>query len=305
MNRPKTNIAQRTLKLASRVSLLLGFIKLLAFLVTNSMVVLVSAFDSLADAITSSINKFVNKKALEKADKEHPFGHGGFEVVGGLVQGLVLLFLGLGSFIECLQRVLSPSEIQFEDSSLFIAVAVLFASAVSGGVIYFFIKHQIAEQKKIGERSIALIGDKAHYSSDAWLNLFSALGVLGVYITDLKILDPIVGCLGSLMLILVSFPVLKRVYKDIMQNEAHEGIQEEVRSLVLSFDARIKGIHLLRTRELGPQIYIDFHLELEATLSLIEAHEISQKVNKTIKEKFPNADILIHLDPNPPLRSNS
>ena len=106
--------------------------------------------------------------------------------------------------------------------------------------------------------------------------MFSALGVLGVYITDLKILDPIVGCLGSLMLILVSFPVLKRVYKDIMQNEAHEGIQEEVRSLVLSFDARIKGIHLLRTREFGPQIYIDFHLELEATLSLIEALEISQ-----------------------------
>jgi len=56
-------------------------------------------------------------------------------------------------------------------------------------------------------------------------------------------------------------------------------------------------LHDLRTRQSGPTIFIQFHLELDDQLSLLDAHQVSDEVELLVRERFPDADILIHQDP--------
>ncbi len=60
---------------------------------------------------------------------------------------------------------------------------------------------------------------------------------------------------------------------------------------------RVRGVHDLRTRRSGHDIFIQLHLELDDDLSLFDAHEIADEVEANIRAMLPEADILIHKDP--------
>jgi ferrous-iron efflux pump FieF len=59
----------------------------------------------------------------------------------------------------------------------------------------------------------------------------------------------------------------------------------------------VKGMHRLRTRSLGPNRFVDFHLKLPNNIRLIEAHEIGYRIEDVIKKSIPGVDVLMHLDP--------
>ncbi len=286
-----------TLLVAAGLSAALSILKLIAFIYTGSLIVFASFFDSVSDTCTSLINNLIYKKSIERADKEHPFGHGGFEVIGSLLQGLLITFFSANIFIESFRKFLSNSTHFLERSSLPFAAAALAFSALGGLFIHFYLHAQVKKMGKRRERSLVLLADKAHYTSDVLANGASAVGVFIVYITDYEILDPIIGCLSAILLGRIAYPILKKALKDIAHNEAPEEFQQVIVNIVMSVDERIKGIHLLRSREFGPYLFVDFHMKVAELLSLKEAHKIGDKVETEIKKIFPNADVFIHLDP--------
>ncbi len=289
--------AGRTLVIAASMSAGLAIIKLIAFLYTGSLIVFASFFDSVTDTCTSLINNYIYRKALERADKEHPFGHGGFEVIGALIQGLLILFFSANIFMESFRKFFNNPNNFLDRKTLPIAVAALIFSALGGLGIQFFINHQIKKMKVRNERSLVILADKAHYAGDALANGASALGIVLIYFTGLEFLDPLLGCVAAFLLGRVSYPILKKAFKDIAHNEAPEELQQVIVNIVMSVDERIKGIHLLRSREFGPYLFVDFHMKVIELLSLKEAHKIGDKVEMEIKKIFPNADVIIHLDP--------
>ncbi|MEC8208541.1 MAG: cation transporter dimerization domain-containing protein, partial [Pseudomonadota bacterium] len=58
------------------------------------------------------------------------------------------------------------------------------------------------------------------------------------------------------------------------------------------------GAHDIRTRQGGKIKFIQMHLELEDSLSLIRAHQVADEVEVMIQTHFAcEMDILVHLDP--------
>ncbi|MBT4769961.1 MAG: CDF family cation-efflux transporter FieF, partial [Rhodospirillaceae bacterium] len=47
----------------------------------------------------------------------------------------------------------------------------------------------------------------------------------------------------------------------------------------------------------GLQTFIQLHLEMDGSITLNEAHKIAEEVMHKILEVFPNAEVLIHEDP--------
>jgi cation diffusion facilitator family transporter len=293
----KNNSTSKTLILVALFSAILAAAKFIGFLYSGSLIVLASFFDSLSDAASSFINNFIYKKSLARPDKEHPFGHGGFEVIGALIQGLLIAFFSANIFVESLRKLMSGSFRSIEHESLPFAIGVMLFSAAGGLLIHFFLSAQANGMKKRRERSLVLLADKAHYSGDVFANLASALGIFIVYITQLQYLDPLMGCLAAIFLGAVAVPLLKKTYKDIVHNEAPEELQQVIVNIVMSVDSRIKGIHLLRSREFGPFLFVDFHMKLADNLHLKDAHKIGEDVELAIKKVFLTADVFIHLDP--------
>ena len=278
-------------------SLVLAVVKLAAFFFSGSMLVLGSFFDSFADMLSSAINHYVFNLSREEADREHPFGHGGFEVVAGLVQGLIIVFLGGMLLVEIVRNALNPADLAMERDGLPIAVLVMVTAALSGAAVHSFIARALRRLEESKERSISMLADKLHYAGDAWANAIGAVGLLLVFYFDKPWLDLLFGALAAVALILSAIPILRKSLRDILNIEAPVTFQQEIVDLVLSSDDRIVGIHALRTREMGPVLFIDFHLKLPSILSLEEAHKIGDAVEQSIKQVFVRADILIHLDP--------
>ena len=60
---------------------------------------------------------------------------------------------------------------------------------------------------------------------------------------------------------------------------------------------QVKGLHDMRTRSSGAAQFIQFHLELNSDISLVNAHEISDAVEADVRSQYPRAEVLIHADP--------
>jgi ferrous-iron efflux pump FieF len=43
--------------------------------------------------------------------------------------------------------------------------------------------------------------------------------------------------------------------------------------------------------------FIQLHLEIDDNLSLLEAHKISDEVEFSLLQAFPDSEIIIHIDP--------
>ncbi|MEZ4742539.1 MAG: cation diffusion facilitator family transporter [Bdellovibrionota bacterium] len=287
----------KALKGAILSSLFLALLKGIGFYFSGSLLVLASLMDSIADAFTSFINLKVSNLAKTDADKEHPFGHGGFEVAASLVQGFIIVLFGLNIIFEAMRRLIyvNSSIVHLDEAK--IAISILVFSALGGYFIQSFLSRQILSTNIKRERSLALEADHAHYFGDVLSNFLSAAGLAFAVFTRQPVFDTVFALLAGAALLKTAYPILKKCYHDIVHREIDAELQQMIVDIVLSTDKRIKGIHQLRSRELGPNLFVDFHMTLPGEISLSEAHAVGDKVEEKIIKKIPRADIIIHLDP--------
>ena len=283
---------------ASLFSLLLAIVKLVAFLLSGSMIVFVSCIDSFIDGVISYVNHRIQLIASATADQDHPFGHGGFEVATSLVQGAVIGCSGVMIVIECFSRLLNPTSMSVLNPSQFpIALATMLLSALAGLVVHrLFSKHlqDLAGQKK---DSVILRSDDAHYLSDFFVNLTGAAGIFFVLIIDAPVIDAVFGLVGGLLVIKAGVPIVKKGLHDVLHTSVAPEIQERMVNIVIGARKEVLGIHRLRTREWGSGRFIDFHLKLPFDIRLDAAHQIGEDVKTQLRQEFPDLDINIHLDP--------
>ena len=278
---------------ASLASFFLALIKLIAFMMTGSMIVLSSMFDSLVDTTVSLINHQVFKYARKEANVNYPFGRGGVEVVAAVFQGSVILVLAFYVMYESIIRLLTKYD-HIEAQNLFLATSVMCFSAFGGLFIHKGLGYW---DKKSDQRSLSVAADQGHYMSDVWMNLLGALGLVLVWYSKNPQIDAALGLLSSLFLIHVSYEVLSSSMKDILQESVEVETLQKIADIIMACDEKVLSVHRLRARRTGPSIFIDLHMKLPRQLSLNEAHKIEEKVHAKLTSSFKYSDVIIHLDP--------
>lgn len=292
------DIAKSGLLTAFFISLLLFLVKITTYVFSGSMLVLASAFDSLADATISLVNSKIAKNARAKADRDHPFGFGGLEVIGALSQGALIMFLAYNLVIKSYESLVSPVEKSLDDlGKLPIAAGVLLVSALFGFIAQKVLEKKSGELTSQKDRSLAVESDIAHYAGDVVVNILAAIGLVAAWYFKLQWLDSFLGILSGFWLAWVAYPLWKKSYADIVHMPASDELEKEIIDIAKQSSDQVLGVHQLRTRELGPTLFVDFHMVLPSGLTLEDAHHVGDKVTGDIKRAIPRADILIHLDP--------
>lgn len=289
--------SQKALTLAALLSAFLFILKFVTFWISGSLVVLGSAFDSLGDTTISLINRRVNRLAHEEPDSQHPFGHGGFEVVGSLIQGVVLVMLGFNLIMEAVRRIRADGGVELHPEEFTFAASVLIISAIFGAVISVILSKAEKNKRLENTRSLSLGSDKAHYSADFFTNLLAGIGLLFIQKTGLHWIDAGLGALAGVLTIVTGIPILKKCFEDIMHQEVSRETQQSIVDIVFRASPNVLGIHQLRTRQLGPNLFVDFHMKLPAKMPLEDAHEVGDLVMKQVKDSYPRVDLIVHLDP--------
>ncbi|HEX9944992.1 MAG TPA: cation diffusion facilitator family transporter [Thermoanaerobaculia bacterium] len=256
--------------------------------VTGSLALGSAALDSLIDLFVSGANFLVLARSGRPPDADHAYGHGKFENLAALGQGLFLVAAAAGLVGSGVRRLVeggAPRETGW-------GIAVLAASVlVSLGVARAL--------RRAAERSgsPALRADSLHYATDLWVNGSALAALLAVRWTGWAPADPLV----ALAVAAYVFYTGGSLALDAMGDLSDRGLPEEelrrIGAVVASFAPEVVGMHDLKTRRSGGQRFIELHLEIPRATSFEDAHALMVKVLRAIERELPRSKVFVHGDP--------
>lgn len=279
----KLKVAQ--LSIYSNTTLII--LKLIVGLVSGSVSIVSEAIHSTMDLLAAIIAFFSVRISDKEADERHPYGHGKFENVSGVIEALLILVAAIWIIVEGVKKLVHPEGIQ----SIGIGFIVMFISA--------FINHLVSRKLyRVAkeEDSIALEADALHLKADVYTSLGVGFGLLLIWISGLSYLDPIVAILVALFILKEAIELLKTAFYPLLDIKLSDDEINIVVEQLNKHNSTLCNFHNLRSRKSGKTKYIDLHLVLPENMSVKEAHDLCDVIEADIEQLLKNTEVLIHLE---------
>lgn len=278
----------------SVVNIILTVFKILAGILGRSTAMIADGIHSLSDLLSDIVVIVFVKISAKGRDKDHDYGHGKFETFATLIISLMLIVVAVNLMsggINKIRQILDGGEVS---SPGMIALWAAVASIVLKEILY---RYTIIQGRALN--SPMMIANAWHHRSDAFSSVGSLLGIAGaIFLGDkFVILDPITGCVISIFILVMAVKMSVPAIKELLDVSLPDDVEEKIEATAKS----VKGVvdlHELKTRREGPGIIMEGHLVLDSDISLKEAHNISKKVEESLRKEFgPETQISLHLEP--------
>jgi ferrous-iron efflux pump FieF len=256
--------------------------------ITGSLALGSAALDSAVDAFVSTANYVVLRRSAAPPDEDHAYGHGKFESLAALGQGLFLAGGAAGLVIEGVRRFASRAVPK--ESGLGVAV-LLVAMAVSVGIA------RLLRSSAERSGSPALKADSLHYKTDLWANGAALAALLAVRWTGWWPADPIVALGVAALVLRTAAGLAVEALGDLSDRVLPPDELARIAAIVDSFAPRVVGMHDLKTRKSGGQRFIEVHLEIPKSATFEEAHALTVEVLRAIERELPRSKVFVHGDP--------
>jgi ferrous-iron efflux pump FieF len=109
--------------------------------------------------------------------------------------------------------------------------------------------------------------------------------------------DLLVGIGISLLILNTAREVFLGAISGLMDRGLRPREAAAILRTVAGFAPRVSGFHDLRSRRSGPDIFLELHLDLDRSMSFVEAHDLSEEVAEAIERALPNSTLTVHADP--------
>ncbi|MCB2011192.1 MAG: cation diffusion facilitator family transporter [Geminicoccaceae bacterium] len=283
--------AGRLRRIAATASLslavFLSLTKLAAAIATDSLAILTSLIDSLADIAASGITWFCVRISQQPPDHRHRYGHGKAESLSALAQAALVSGTAVFILVEAIQRFVDPVTIRASS----VGYGVMLLAIVLTIALVLFQKHVI---RKTGSQAIA--ADSLHYSADLATNLGVLLSIWLASGMGWLQADPVIALLIAGYL-LFNATIIGRDAIDVLMDHELPGDRRETIKQIVSSNPDVEGFHDLRTREAGTTQFIELHVEIDANMTVEEAHNVTDALEREIFDAFPKAEVIIHQEP--------
>jgi cation diffusion facilitator family transporter len=242
---------------------------------------------SLSDLVADFVVLFANHHSQKGADVDHPYGHQRFENAASLVLGLLLLAVGVGMLWSAAGKLQAPGSIA---TVHVMALWVAGAALVSKELLFRFM---LAVAKRV--KSSMLVANAWHARSDAASSLVVGLGIIG-NLMGYPILDPIAAAIVGFMVGKMGWEFGWNALNDLMDRAVDDAEVQAIRQTLLDTPG-VSGVHDVRTRKMGDMIVVDAHLEVLATLTVEQAHDITVAAQQRVMQHHRVLHLLTHIDP--------
>jgi cation diffusion facilitator family transporter len=263
-------------------------IKVVASILTGSVAILADAVHSVIDFSGVIIGYIGIRVSAKPADEEHTFGHGKAEnIASGIIAGLI--FLAAASiFYQAVRNLISNAPVEM------VTVGIII-TAVS--IVINLIVSRYAFRVAAGADSPALEATARDMFADVLSSLAVLVGLVLVRVTGINILDPIVAILVAVLIGVTAFVTVKKAIYGLMDRRLPDDEVELIIATIREHTSQIAGYHKVRTRKSGSQRFIDLHLLLPKNISLEKAHDMADHLEGDIRDRLPESNVTIHLEP--------
>lgn len=276
-------------------AVLLTVMKLVVGIITGSLGILSEAAHSGLDLIAALVTYFAVRFSGRPPDADHQYGHGKVENLSALVETLLLLVTCAWIFYEAIQRLFFEQvEVEATIWSFVVMVISVVVDINRSRMLY-----RVAE--KYGSQ--ALEADALHFSTDIWSSLTVIGGLILVWLSDilgpewtwLVKADAVAAFVVAIIVVHVSLELGKRAVS-VLLDTAPSGLHEQISTEV----AKVSGVNAIgpiRVRQSGPATYTDLTIGVDRSVSLEEAHQIAEAIEKRIANLTPQSDVIVHVNP--------
>jgi cation diffusion facilitator family transporter len=282
-------IEKKATLISSSTAALLVTIKMIVGIMSGSIAILASAIDSFLDLLVSIFNYFALHQSEKKADAQFNFGRGKLEAIAAVMEGTIISISGVFILYNAIDKLLHPKAIAYMDLSLIVmGVSIVLTTAL----VLFLVN--IAKKTN----NLVIRADALHYQTDLYTNgaILIALGV--IHFTDFEIIDPLLGIAIAVYMVYSAYPIVKEGVLMLMDIALEEDEIEKIEDYLLQVD-NINSTHHLTTRRSGSDIFITVHVVFNISISLFDAHRVSDKIEEGFQKLFKDERVhsIIHMDP--------
>ena len=262
-------------------------VELIFGLISNSLALITDSIHALLDSVVTIVLLLAARMAIKPPDAEHTYGHGKIESLGGLIGGIAILLIACFFIYESIHRLQSPPP------NILPGLFAIIAGLYTIGIDIFRIALLRRSIKKMG--GAILKADFYHAFMDLGSTLVAIVGIAlasyGLYYGDFVAALVLGGLLAALS--------VKLIYKTAMDltDIISPELVKNVREIAIATTGVIDADPILMRRS-GDTIFADITISLRGDSSFDKAHEISNNVEKNIKNKISNAAVTIHFEPN-------
>ncbi|MEG0366895.1 MAG: cation diffusion facilitator family transporter [Coprobacillus sp.] len=254
--------------------------------ITHSVAIQADGLNNLSDMGSNLATLFGFKLAGKHPDADHPYGHGRYEYIAGLVIAFLILLVAFSSLQESVMKIFNPEAINFQIT----AVIVL--------IVSILIKLWMAVfNKKAGQliSSPSLNAAGQDSLNDVMTTLASLIALCLSLVTDLPI-DGIIGTIVSLIVLKSGIEIFRDTVDPLLGQAPEKELIDQIYDYVMSYD-KVIGIHDFMMHDYGPgRQYMTFHAEVDCREDVMVIHDQIDLIERELLSKF-NILTTIHMDP--------
>jgi cation diffusion facilitator family transporter len=263
-------------------------LKYYAYHLTGSVALYSDAIESIVNVAASVGALIAIRYSALPADANHPYGHHKAEYFSVVLEG-ALIILAAGLIIhEAYGAFLAPRTIEEP------AVGLLFnggASVLNG--LWCAVLIVIGRKR----RSPALVADGKHLLTDVMSSLGVLAGLILAIVTGIPILDPILAGLVALNILWSGWQLVRESVGGLMDEAVPTETLDKIRGIISANAVGAIEAHDVRTRHAGRRTFIDFHLVVPGTMTVSDAHDICDRIEKALLAEVVDTMVTIHVEP--------
>jgi cation diffusion facilitator family transporter len=279
--------ASRSTWVSVVVNLLLTVTQIAVGILSRSQGLVADGIHSLSDLVADFVVLLASHHSKKDADEQHPYGHQRFETAASLALGALLLAVGAGMLWSAVHKINAPETVQeVHVIALWVALGALLAKEM-------LFRYMLSVAKRV--KSGMLVANAWHARSDAASSLVVSLGIVG-NLAGYPILDPIAALIVGLMVARMGWGFGWDALHDLMDRSVDEQEVEAIRRTLVETPG-VSEVHDVRTRKMGDMIVVDAHIEVDASITVEEGHDIAVRARQRVLQRHRVLNLMTHVDP--------
>lgn len=268
------------------LNILLFLGKLFAGIISKSVSITADSLNNLSDAGSSLVSLIGFKLSSQKADAEHPYGHGRIEYIAGLIISFLIMLMGFELIKESIIRIIHPIITQYSAVTIIILVISIFIKAYM--ILYNRVIGKKIDSKVLIATSIDSLGDVIA-TTTVLICTFLVSYIDGP-------IDAICGILVGLFIFYSGFQTAKDTSAPLIGAPPSHALIENITKIVMEPE-EIIGMHDLIVHDYGPMhTFVSVHAEVDSSSNIVTIHSIIDSIEERLNKEL-NVDAVIHMDP--------
>jgi cation diffusion facilitator family transporter len=287
---------QRSRQRAATLSLVAGLVmlglKMGAYLLTGSTIILSDALESVVHVAAVVFMFITFRFASAPPDADHPYGHGKAEYLSIGFEGGTIALAAVAIVWEAARALFEhhvPTRIDLG------IILVVLASLINLALGIFL----VSTGRRTG--SALLVADGQHVLADVWTSMGVVAGVLLMLVMpDGPVrawVDSLVAMGIAAFILVLGGRLIRQALRGLLDEVDPAALARVVEAINDIRDPAWRDVHNLRMRSSGDFTFVDFHLVVPSQWSVAAAHSAVENLERHILGALKaKGAVMIHLD---------